>query len=80
MLYVVSACCCITGFVHVYCFVAGLYLLYVFVGARDLVDGLPGVPRIERTRHILPPSETDLGLFWADFTDLEGKHLFHRIG
>ena len=32
------------------------------------------------TRHILPPSEIDLGLFWADFTDLEGKHLFHRIG
>ena len=32
------------------------------------------------TRHILPPSEIDLGLFWADFTDLEGKHIFHRIG
>ena len=32
------------------------------------------------TRHILPPSEIDLGLFWADFTDVEGKHLFHRIG
>ena len=32
------------------------------------------------TRRILPPSEIDLGLFWADFTDLEGKHLFHRIG
>ena len=32
------------------------------------------------TRHILPPSEIDLGLFEADFTDLEGKHLFHRIG
>ena len=30
--------------------------------------------------HILPPSEIDLGLFWADFTDLEGKHPFHRIG
>ena len=32
------------------------------------------------TRHILPPSEIDLGLCWADFTDSEGKHLFHRIG
>ena len=32
------------------------------------------------TCHILPHSEIDLGLFWADFTDLEGKHLFHRIG
>ena len=35
---------------------------------------------IIHTRHILPPSEIDLGLFWADLTDLEGKHLFHRIG
>ena len=32
------------------------------------------------TRHMLPPSEIDLGLCWADFTDLEGKHLLHRIG
>ena len=32
------------------------------------------------TRHTLPPSEIDLGLFRADFTDLEGKPLFHRIG
>ena len=31
---------------------------------------------LAHTRHILPPSEIDLGLFWADFTDLEGKHLF----
>ena len=37
-------------------------------------------PRRGHTRHILPPSEIDLRLFWADFTDLEGKHLFHRIG
>ena len=28
------------------------------------------------TCHILPPSEIDLGLLWADFTDLERKHLF----
>ena len=35
---------------------------------------------IVHTCHIIPPSEIDLGLFWADFTDLEGKHLFHRIG
>ena len=33
-----------------------------------------------RTRHILPPSEIDLGLFWAAFTGWEGKKLFHRIG
>ena len=26
------------------------------------------------------PSEIDLGLFWADVTNLEGTHLFHRIG
>ena len=32
------------------------------------------------TCHNLPPSEIDLGLFWADSTGLEGKHLFHRIG
>ena len=30
--------------------------------------------------HILPPTEIDSGLCWADFTDSEGKHLFHRIG
>ena len=32
------------------------------------------------TRHILPPSEIYLGLFWADFKDWERKHLFRRIG
>ena len=32
------------------------------------------------TCHIIPPSEIDLGLFRADFADLEGKYLFHRIG
>ena len=36
-----------------------------------------GFERKVHTCHILPPSEIDLGLFWADFTDLEGKHLFH---
>ena len=29
---------------------------------------------------LYPPSEIDLGLCWADFTDLEGIHLFHRMG
>ena len=38
------------------------------------------ISEIDRTRHILPLSEIDWGLFWADFTDLEGKHLFHRTG
>ena len=32
------------------------------------------------TCHILPPSEIYLGLCLADFTDLEGKHLFHTTG
>ena len=36
--------------------------------------------QVIHTRHNLPPSEIDLGLFWADSTDSEGKHLFHRIG
>ena len=36
--------------------------------------------RYVHTCHILPPSEIDLGLCWADFTDLEGNYLFHRIG
>ena len=35
---------------------------------------------LTHTCHILHPSEIDLGLFRADVTDLEGKHLFHRIG
>ena len=34
---------------------------------------------VGHTRHILPPSEIDLGLFWAVFEGSEGKHLFHRI-
>ena len=39
------------------------------------------VPTVyDHTRHILPASEIDLGLFWADFTGSEGKYLFHRIG
>ena len=47
---------------------------------RSLVFAKTTVAPRQHTRHILPPSEIDLGLFWADFTDLEGKHLFHRIG
>ena len=47
---------------------------------HDHVQLVKGAPCHIHTRHILPPSEIDLGLFWADFTDLEGKHLFHRIG
>ena len=37
-------------------------------------------PWVFHTRHILPPSEIDGGLFLADFAGSEGKHLFHRIG
>ena len=36
--------------------------------------------KVFHTRHILPPSEIDVGLFWAVFTGTEGKHLFHRVG
>ena len=32
------------------------------------------------TRHILPPSEIDLGLCLAAFTSSEGQYIFHRIG
>ena len=32
------------------------------------------------TRHILPPSEIDLGLCLAVFAGSGGKYLFHRIG
>ena len=32
------------------------------------------------TCHILPPSETDVGLCLAVFTGSGGKYLFHRIG
>ena len=35
---------------------------------------------IAHTRHILPPSEIELGLFWADFAGSGKKHLLHRIG
>ena len=31
------------------------------------------VIEIYHTCHILPTSEIDLGLFWADLTDLEGE-------
>ena len=31
------------------------------------------------TRHILPPSEIDGGLFLAVFTGSDGRYLFHRI-
>ena len=57
-------------YTHVY--MSGLRCIY----ASAAVDPAAGT----HTCHILPPSEIDLGLFWADFTDLEGKHLFHRIG
>ena len=32
------------------------------------------VRRMDHTRHILPPSEMDLGLCWAVFAGLEGKY------
>ena len=32
--------------------------------------------QVFHTRHVLPLSEIDLGLFWADSTDLEGKICF----
>ena len=54
-----------------------IYLHYII----SYADLRPRPPRPEpHTRHILPPSEIDVGLFRADFADLEGKHLFHRIG
>ena len=34
----------------------------------------------EPPRHILPPSEIDLGLRLAVFAGLGGQLLFHRIG
>ena len=34
----------------------------------------------DHTRHILPPSEIDLGLCLAVFAGAGGKYLFHRIG
>ena len=50
--------------------------------ARPAVRGRGRARRLlgGHTCHIIPPSEIDLGLFWAHFTDLEGNHLFHRIG
>ena len=38
------------------------------------------VLEIPHTCHILPPSETDLGLCLAVFAGSGGKYLFHRIG
>ena len=49
-------------------------------GAFGGVWGLARLPTERHTCHILPPSEIDLGLFWADFAGSGGKHLFHRIG
>ena len=75
-------------YIHIYIYIYIYTYIYVYiyiymyhrpsrstchVGARHDVYVL-------HTRHTLPPFEIDLGLFWADFTDLEGKHLFHRIG
>ena len=36
--------------------------------------------RVYPTRHVLPPSEIDLGLCLAVFSGSEGRYLFHRIG
>ena len=40
--------------------------------ATPLGDALALACRPTHTRHILPPSEIDLGLFGADFADSEG--------
>ena len=67
-------------YIHIY-----IYIYHV----RRLIRCLPIIASSARLKRIAslsilaifyPPSEIDLGLFWADFTDLEGKHLFHRIG
>ena len=46
------------------------------------VCGLARAPdfRQSHPRHILPPSEIDLGLCLAVFAGSGGKYLFHRIG
>ena len=50
----------------------------MFSRGRNLLCG--DFARQCHTCHILPPSEIDLGLSWADFAGSGGKHLLHRIG
>ena len=54
--------------------------IYIYIYALRMLLGPGSALLITILAIFYPPSEIDLGLFWADFTDLEGKHLFHRIG
>ena len=60
--------------VYIYLSISLSLYIYIYIYIYMYTTG------IGPTCHILPPSEIELGLFWADFTDLKGKHLFHRIG
>ena len=57
-----------------------LIVMIVTQGPRALVTVFAAFNVIIHTRHILPPSEIDLGLCLAVFAGSGGKYLFHRIG
>ena len=61
--------------------VTTIALLLLRAGRVRRVVGVADVRvQLLHARHILPPSEIDLGLCLAVFAGSGGKYIFHRIG
>ena len=71
-------------YTYIYIYIHIIYIyIYIYIERereRERASSRIIYQIVTHTCHNRPPSEIDLRLFWADFTDLEGKHLFHRIG
>ena len=79
-----TICMCMHIYIYIYTQVPNHVDIESIESRPNMFESLGNVNRqsgrILHSRHILPPSEIDLGLFWAVFTGSEGKYLFHRIG
>ena len=76
---------CVYIYIYIYIYMYIYIYIYIHNIMPDLTETDHNPPAAREasarpTRHILPPSEIDLGLFWAVFTGSGGKHLFHRLG
>ena len=82
-IYIYNMYVCIYIYTHIHTYIY-IYIYMYIAGPEDGEVPLGGRVRHHHldvhTRHILPPSEIDLGLFRADFAGSGGKCLFHRIG
>ena len=67
-------------YIYIYIHIRAIHTCQRVVSLKSELARATNPDTNRHTRHILLPSEIDSGPFWADFTDSEGKHLFHGIG